>query len=1014
MQSTATKIAVSAITAVVLCLGFASPGAAEPKTTSDLLLPYFEIDLEGGRTTLFAVGNVADSPVEVRITVSSNWGIPAFALNLELGPAEVRTVNLADWIVRGDLPSRKLPPAQLAHVQAALSGLPSPDDGLYYGTEVEPGLAVGYVAINALGSEARRADTLWGDYFWVDPDGNLAEGELLVDIDPGKECRALCDRHVLRFLEEGAFDGGTELIVWVRRRSVPSPQPEPVLTPMSISGGAFYTEPGVRFDDRVVELLATQAFPLRDLLLSEPFGWIDLITEDLAYVGVRYDAEDRFGLAIQSWCVEEPREPRRPNPRPAVDIEKFTNGSDADLPPGPPLKIGSVVTWEYRVTNTGNTSLTDLVVTDDRGVAVSCPRSTLGVGQSMVCTASGIVLPGQYANVGTVIGEPPQGGPVTDSDPSHYLGVQFVVGEPAVALEKLTNGEDADSPSGPTISEGNPVTWTYIVTNTGGTGLTDVVVTDDDPGVTVVCPKTDLSIGESMTCLATGTAVMEQYGNVGSVTAKFEDQTVGDTDPSHYYGVPVGDLDEPAISIEKLTNGYDADGVMSAPQLHQGHPVQWTYIVTNTGNVPLTDVAVTDDELGPISCPKTGLEPGEQMLCTASGSAVASEECYSNIGTAAGTPPEGDMVTDSDPSHYCAEEIPGEPAIDVEKYTNGYDADVPTGPTLTEGDNVQWTYVVTNTGDVTLTSVTVVDDQGVTITCDGTVQPFVLDPGEQVVCFANGTAVLGQYANLGTAQGTPAGGGDPVTDEDPSHYVGVEPEPEPDIDVEKATNGEDADLPPGPSIPIGMPVVWTYVVTNEGNVALSGIAVTDDQGVTVTCPKTSLEPGESMTCTADGTAAEGQYANLGTVCGLPEGGGDEVCDEDPSHYFGEEIVVGDEGCTPGYWKNHTDSWPPTGYSTVQSVESAFAQAASYAAGSATLLEALDFGGGGGLDGASQILLRAGVAALLNASHPDVEYQFSSIWVITQVDAALASASRDSMLAAANTLDAANNQGCPLN
>jgi hypothetical protein len=213
--------------------------------------------------------------------------------------------------------------------------------------------------------------------------------------------------------------------------------------------------------------------------------------------------------------------------------------------------------------------------------------------------------------------------------------------------------------------------------------------------------------------------------------------------------------------------------VGSAPQLQHGDAVTWTYVVTNTGNVNLSDVQVTDDQGVAVSCPQTTLEPGEQMVCTASGSAVASDSCYCNVGLAIGSPPEGDNVTDSDPSHYCAEPIVGVAAIEIEKTTNGADADVAPGPTLTAGDNVQWQYVVTNTGDVTLTGIVVSDDQGEVVTCAGG-QPFALAPGGTKTCLANGTAELGQYANLGTASGTPEGGGDAVSDTDPSHYFGEE------------------------------------------------------------------------------------------------------------------------------------------------------------------------------------------------------------------------------------------------
>ncbi len=121
-----------------------------------------------------------------------------------------------------------------------------------------------------------------------------------------------------------------------------------------------------------------------------------------------------------------------------------------------------------------------------------------------------------------------------------------------------------------------------------------------------------------------------------------------------------------------------------------------------------------------------------------------------------------------------------------------------------------------------------------------------------------------------------------------------------------------------------------------------------------------------------------------------------------------------QGCTPGYWKNHTSSWAPAGYSPSQSVVSVFAQASPYSAGSATLHQALYFGGGPGVDGAAEILLRAAVAALLNASHPDVSYPETPASVVAAVDTALASGDRDTMLHLAATLDSENNLGCPLN
>ena len=149
-------------------------------------------------------------------------------------------------------------------------------------------------------------------------------------------------------------------------------------------------------------------------------------------------------------------------PAPAIDIQKATNGSDADAPPGPAVPIGDPVAWTYLVTNTGNDTLSSIVVTDDRGVAVTCPQASLAPGARMLCTASGVAAAGQYANVGSVTAVDPFGTRVNASDPSHYFG-----SAPGIDIEKSTNGDDADQPPGPFIPVGNPVVWTYVVRNDG-------------------------------------------------------------------------------------------------------------------------------------------------------------------------------------------------------------------------------------------------------------------------------------------------------------------------------------------------------------------------------------------------------------------------------------------------------------------------------------------------------------------------------------------------------------------
>ncbi|NIM52049.1 MAG: hypothetical protein GTN62_01220 [Gemmatimonadales bacterium] len=141
-----------------------------------------------------------------------------------------------------------------------------------------------------------------------------------------------------------------------------------------------------------------------------------------------------------------------------------------------------------------------------------------------------------------------------------------------------------------------------------------------------------------------------------------------------------------------------------------------------------------------------------------------------------------------------------------------------------------------------------------------------------------------------------------------------------------------------------------------------------------------------------------------------------------------------EGCTPGYWKQdqHFDSWVPTGFSPDDQLVGLFSEAgnepyASHLAdqdsgdpdvliGNATLLQALRFGGGETVADKAEILLRAAVASVLNAAHPDVAFGYSVTQIVDLVNAALASQDPNQIIDLATELDGANNavNGCPLN
>lgn len=1070
---------------------------AEIHPSSDVMLPYFEVDLtntaQTGRTTLYALCNDGDNPANVRVSLMTNWGISVLDFELTVPAHGVQTANLRDWLLDGKLPNgQTLPADKIAFLRAALSGKMTSDRSLYYGSEVAPGLAVGAISFHIVGSP--QPDSLWGDSFVVDPQLGYSEGETLVGLDPLVDPPPMCKRHGIRFLSGGVFDAGTELMISTEQAASPSPTPNPAAAHKIHLTAEFYDEAGALFDIRHLDVMPFERIKVSELKLQQPFGWVELVTDVDSFITGHFSATSIYSSAFHAYCLPEEVSPSGPG----IRLRKLTNGTLAEQPPGPSIPVGGKVEWSYLVTNTGTTRLTDITVADSAGVIVSCPGTTLEPGESMTCGAQGTAQACQYANTARAIGKPPLGDSVYSDAISHYYGQEkgaillksYINGDdantlpgvvlkagdpmhwsytvtntggvkllgvlladqhgssvsctkgdleagesmtcgadgtaavgshtfmatawgtprcgPAVSasdptnytvpttsglrIQKLTNGEDANAAPGPKLLVGSGVAWTYVVTNTGNVRLTNVRVTDDK-GVAVTCPKTVLDPGQAMTCTATGKAVAGQYQNVGTATATPPSgPDVTASDPSHYFGWA------PAISLEKLVNGYEAD-TKPGPYVVVGSQVLWTYVVTNTGDTALQQIKVVDDQGVAVTCPKTVLQPAESMTCTASGTAVSGQ--YSNLGTVTGAPEGGTpVVIASDPANYFGYK----PAIAIVKKVNGQDANTPPGVMVLKGSTVSWTYQVTNTGDTQLSAVGVTDDQDLDVICPKT----VLAPGESMTCTASGKATTGQYCNIGTASGTPSGG-TAVTASDPACYYGFSPE----IKIKKLTNGEDADTAPGPNVIVGDTVLWTYVVTNTGDVQLTAVKVTDDKGVAVSCPKTVLQPSETMTCTASGKAVAGQYSNIGTATGTPEGGAN-VTASDPSHYFGQ--VAGTQGCSHGYWKNHTDSWPPTGYSTTQTVQSVFSAASSYPSyiRNANLLDALSFGGGPDVNGAAQILLIQSVGAVLNASHPGVNYPRTAGQVIADVNSALASGDRDTMLILASALDAYNNLGCPLN
>ncbi len=310
---------------------------------------------------------------------------------------------------------------------------------------------------------------------------------------------------------------------------------------------------------------------------------------------------------------------------PAIDLEKTVSGPE-------PLMAGDVISYSFVVTNAGDTTLTNVTVTDPLPdlSAIACPDTTLAPAAVMTCTATYTVTPadvasGFVANTATVTGDPPT--------PLAQVSAQDSATIPPEQLRRIELEKTASAPD----SNGE-VTYSFEVTNTGNVTLSSVTVTDPLPGLsTISCPGTTLAPTISMTRTATYPLTQADV-DAGFVTNTV---TAEGTPPS---GGPVSDQDSATVNAAvgiALTKTGSGPGLLTA-----GATVLYSFEVTNIGQLELTSVTVTDPlpGLSTISCPGTTLAPGASMTCTASYTVTPADVAagaITNTATAEGTPPNG-------------------------------------------------------------------------------------------------------------------------------------------------------------------------------------------------------------------------------------------------------------------------------------------------------------------------------------------------------------------------------------
>lgn len=275
-----------------------------------------------------------------------------------------------------------------------------------------------------------------------------------------------------------------------------------------------------------------------------------------------------------------------------------------------------------------------------------------------------------------------------------------------------------------------------------------------------------------------------------------------------------------------------------------GDVVNYAFTVTNTGNVPLTEVAVSDD-LAEVSGGPVDLAVDESDGTTFTATYVITVDDLvsggvENVATATGNSSAGEVSDSSDTGTAPDGSVVDDPATTETESplgVNDNDAndqgDDPTTVTLSAepaigivkialtdqfsdvGDVVEYEIVATNTGNVPLSNVTVTDDRATILSCEPAVPVATLNVGESIPCTAESVATpddvtAGVLVNVADAAGT---------------FGDIEVTAEDDETTKYVAEPSTPTTPPsqGPEAP---PTAPTTPPTDGGTLANTGAAVT--------------------------------------------------------------------------------------------------------------------------------------------------------------------------------------------
>jgi uncharacterized repeat protein (TIGR01451 family) len=171
-----------------------------------------------------------------------------------------------------------------------------------------------------------------------------------------------------------------------------------------------------------------------------------------------------------------------------------------------------------------------------------------------------------------------------------------------------------------------------------------------------------------------------------------------------------------------------------------GQVAIYSYLVRNSGNVTISGpISIDDDRASDESCPAGDLAPGESLTCSASHTitqADLDDGSVTNVATANGRDPSGQIVTSApDQETVTAIQRPG---LQVLKSASPQTYD-------TVGQVISYSYLVRNTGNVTVVGpITIFDDVATDESCPA--NPVGLAPGHSITCSASHTITAADLA----------------------------------------------------------------------------------------------------------------------------------------------------------------------------------------------------------------------------------------------------------------------------